>query len=303
MSRPCPPARPPGGPAQHARSGPARRRARLHALLARRAPQHRGHRQLGARVDDRPRRPARRRGSASAPGGVMLPNHAPLKVAETFRVLEALHPGRIDLGLGRAPGTDQLTAFALRRSREALAADDFPEQLAELLGFFSGDASRAEHPFQRITPCRDGVAAPPSVAARLERLQRPGRGRRWPGLRLRPPHQPGVRASSAQRPTARVPPVRLLAEPHGDPRRSVVCAETDDEAERARGLARPHLAAAREGPRAGCSPAPRRGPAYPYTQAERARMRADREPPLRRLAVSACASGSRRWPGPGRWTS
>src|SRR5262245_54354802 len=53
-------------------------------------------------------------------GGVMLPNHSPLKVAETFRTLEALHPGRIDLGIGRAPGTDQLTALALRRFREAL---------------------------------------------------------------------------------------------------------------------------------------------------------------------------------------
>src|SRR5580658_9287797 len=66
-------------------------------------------------------------------GGMMLPNHTPLKVAETFRVLEALHPGRVDLGIGRAPGTDPLTALALRRSREALGADDFPQQLDELL--------------------------------------------------------------------------------------------------------------------------------------------------------------------------
>src|ERR671926_190146 len=50
-------------------------------------------------------------------GGMMLPNHAPLKVAEQFKVLAALHPGRIDLGIGRAPGTDQMTALALRRSR------------------------------------------------------------------------------------------------------------------------------------------------------------------------------------------
>src|SRR5215213_9510952 len=53
-------------------------------------------------------------------GGIMLPNHAPLKVAETFQVLEALHPGRIDLGIGRAPGTDPVTATALRRSRNGL---------------------------------------------------------------------------------------------------------------------------------------------------------------------------------------
>jgi luciferase family oxidoreductase group 1 len=71
-------------------------------------------------------------------GGVMLPNHAPLVVAEQFGMLEALHPGRVDLGIGRAPGTDQLTAFALRRSVEALTADEFPTQLTDLLGFFSG---------------------------------------------------------------------------------------------------------------------------------------------------------------------
>jgi luciferase family oxidoreductase group 1 len=72
-------------------------------------------------------------------GGIMLPNHTPLKVAETFRVLHALFPGRIDLGLGRAPGTDPRTAAALRRSREALAVDDFPEQLAELTRYLDDD--------------------------------------------------------------------------------------------------------------------------------------------------------------------
>jgi luciferase family oxidoreductase group 1 len=71
-------------------------------------------------------------------GGVMLPNHAPLVVAEQFGMLEALHPGRIDLGLGRAPGTDPQTAAALRRNAEPLSADDFPQQLATLLGFFRG---------------------------------------------------------------------------------------------------------------------------------------------------------------------
>ena len=69
----------------------------------------------------------------------MLPNHTPLKVAETFRVLHALFPGRIDLGLGRAPGTDPRTAAALRRSREALAVDDFPERLDELTRYLDDD--------------------------------------------------------------------------------------------------------------------------------------------------------------------
>lgn len=68
-------------------------------------------------------------------GGIMLPNHAPLIIAEQFGTLESLFPGRIDLGLGRAPGTDQLTAYALRRDRRN-DGQDFPEQLAELQGYF-----------------------------------------------------------------------------------------------------------------------------------------------------------------------
>src|SRR5712675_386124 len=64
-------------------------------------------------------------------GGVMLPNHASLIVAEQFGMLEALHPGRIDLGIGRAPGTDPLTAAALRRSYDAVSADEFPDQLGQ----------------------------------------------------------------------------------------------------------------------------------------------------------------------------
>jgi luciferase family oxidoreductase group 1 len=67
-------------------------------------------------------------------GGVMLPNHAPLVVAEQFATLEALHPGRIDLGLGRAPGTDQVTARALRRSAD-LNADHFPDDVVELIRY------------------------------------------------------------------------------------------------------------------------------------------------------------------------
>lgn len=72
-------------------------------------------------------------------GGIMLPNHTPLKVAETFRVLGALFPERIDLGLGRAPGTDPRTAAMLRRSRDAIAVDDFPERLEELRRFLTED--------------------------------------------------------------------------------------------------------------------------------------------------------------------
>ncbi|MGD9998205.1 MAG: LLM class flavin-dependent oxidoreductase [Ilumatobacteraceae bacterium] len=89
-------------------------------------------------------------------GGVMLPNHSPLAVAEQFGMLEALHPGRIDLGLGRAPGTDGLAAAALRRGRTMDGDDDFPRQLAELVGYFDGTSFREVHPFGSIhaTPAR-----------------------------------------------------------------------------------------------------------------------------------------------------
>ncbi|MEU3335143.1 LLM class flavin-dependent oxidoreductase [Streptomyces sp. NPDC006668] len=83
-------------------------------------------------------------------GGVMLPNHAPLVIAEQFGTLEALAPGRVDLGLGRAPGTDGATAAALRRTeRLNEGADDFPEQLAELTRFLDDDFPDG-HPYRRI---------------------------------------------------------------------------------------------------------------------------------------------------------
>ncbi len=69
-------------------------------------------------------------------GGVMLPHYSPLKVAESFGVLSGLFPGRIDLGIGRAAGTDPMTTQALQRDRSQAPLDDFPEQLAELLGYF-----------------------------------------------------------------------------------------------------------------------------------------------------------------------
>jgi len=83
-------------------------------------------------------------------GGVMLPNHASLAVAEQFGMLEAMHPGRIDLGIGRAPGTDPLTARALRRTDLAFTEDEFPAQLVELLGYFSGRFPEG-HPFRHVT--------------------------------------------------------------------------------------------------------------------------------------------------------
>jgi luciferase family oxidoreductase group 1 len=91
-------------------------------------------------------------------GGVMLPNHSPLRIAEAFRVLEALHPGRIDLGLGRAPGTDSITAYALRRG--AAGAEAFPEQIMELLAF-AGGGFPDDHPFRDVAAEPRDVPLPP----------------------------------------------------------------------------------------------------------------------------------------------
>jgi luciferase family oxidoreductase group 1 len=82
-------------------------------------------------------------------GGIMLPHYSPLKVAETFSMLSGLYPGRVDLALGRAPGSDPLTAFALQRDRRHAAPDDFPEQLAELLAYVR-DGLPAGHRFARL---------------------------------------------------------------------------------------------------------------------------------------------------------
>ncbi|GAB4064835.1 LLM class flavin-dependent oxidoreductase [Angustibacter speluncae] len=85
--------------------------------------------------------------------GIMLPNHAPFKVAETFRTLLAIGPGRVDLGLGRAPGTDPLTAHVLRRGQQVDVAAEFPGQVAELLAFLEAGFPEG-HPYERL------VAAP-----------------------------------------------------------------------------------------------------------------------------------------------
>ena len=93
-------------------------------------------------------------------GGVMLPNHAPLMVAERFKVLEALFPGRIDLGLGRAPGTDPVTSYALRNRQDAREGDDFLERFQELL-LLERNGYPEGHPFRKVRAVPADVALPP----------------------------------------------------------------------------------------------------------------------------------------------
>jgi luciferase family oxidoreductase group 1 len=93
-------------------------------------------------------------------GGVMLPNHAPLIVAERFKMLEALFPGRIDLGIGRAPGTDQVTAHALRRKLDVREGDDFLERLHELTLWETRDFPPG-HPYNNVIAMPNDVPLPP----------------------------------------------------------------------------------------------------------------------------------------------
>jgi len=93
-------------------------------------------------------------------GGVMLSHYSPLKVAENFRVLEALFPGRIDLGIGRAPGSDQRTARALRHGPGAVPLEHFPQQLADLIGFLHDELPEG-HPYGGVRAMPAGPSAPP----------------------------------------------------------------------------------------------------------------------------------------------
>jgi luciferase family oxidoreductase group 1 len=173
-------------------------------------------------------------------GGVMLPNHAPLKVAESFKMLEALHPGRIDLGIGRAPGTDQATAVSLRGSRQVLGADHFPEQLMELLRFGGWDAPDAPlWQKARVSQATANVAAIPQdmvlppiwllgssdFSAHLAALLGMGYGFAAHFSDF-PPEGP-MRAYRK-----RFTASGALARPHAILTLSVICAPTDTEAER-----------------------------------------------------------------------
>ncbi len=202
-------------------------------------------------------------------GGVMLPNHSPLKVAEDFLTLEALHPGRIDLGMGRAPGTDQITALALRRSSEHLAADDFPQQV-EMLRAYAGESDFLEgHPLGRVSTELPGVKLPPlwilgSSTYGAQYAAQTGRGYSF-AYHFSPDY--AVPALSAYRNGFQ--PSDELAEPYAILGVSVVCAPTQQRADE---LARAHdlmWLRIRRNERANL-PTPEEAAAYPFTAEEEA---------------------------------
>ena len=216
-------------------------------------------------------------------GGVMLPNHAPLMVAERFKVLEALFPGRIDLGLGRAPGTDPVTSYALRR-RQGLNEnedDDFLDRFQELL-LLTSDGFPDKHPFRSVRAMPVEVALPPifllgSSGYSAQLAAAVGTGFSFahhfsdfdPVAPLRH-YREHFRPSDMRR-----APYAILAA-------AVICAETDAEADRLAATVDLNFVRRTKGEYLPLA-SPEEALAYAYTPADRERIRVNR----RRLFVGS----------------
>lgn len=197
-------------------------------------------------------------------GGVMLPNHSPLVVAEQFGTLEALHPGRIDLGLGRAPGTDHQTARALRRTRD-LGADHFPDDVVELIRYLAPSDGPPGHP-----SANPGAGYLPEVwllGSSLFSAQLAG----LLGLPFSFAYHfspgPVDAALDAYRETFR--PSHLLAEPKAMVAVSVICAPSDEEARWLAGSSALSILQRRTG-RLGLLPSPEEADRYEFSASDSA---------------------------------
>jgi luciferase family oxidoreductase group 1 len=193
-------------------------------------------------------------------GGVMLPNHAPLVIAEQFGMLEALHPGRIDLGIGRAPGTDPATAYALRRTPD-ISADAFPEDFSQLRAFLDGT-----YPRIRAVPAGEGRPAVWLLGSSGFSAQLAG----MLGLPFAFAHHFSARNTEPALALYRskFEPSEELDEPYAMVTAAVFAADTDEEAKR---LAAPQglsILRLRSG-NPGLLPTPEEALAYEFTPGER----------------------------------
>lgn len=196
-------------------------------------------------------------------GGIMLPNHAPLRIAEAFHTLEALHPGRIDLGIGRAPGADRRAAAAMR----PFDAEGFPDQLRELIGLSHGELP-TEHPFHGVRAVPNDVELPP-----IWLLGSSGASARFAGAL-------GVGYSFARHfsPAPAAPPMtayreafrpsRQFTRPHAILAVAVLCAETDEQADFLAGSMDLMWVRFRRN-EFGPVPSPEEAASYPYNPLER----------------------------------
>jgi luciferase family oxidoreductase group 1 len=200
-------------------------------------------------------------------GGIMLPNHAPLRVVETFRVLEALHPGRVDLGIGRAPGTDPVAATALRRSQDGLGAEDFPQRFGELLAF-GGDGFPEDHPFRSVVAMPSDVGLPPIWLLGSSGYSAKAAGEMGLGYAFAAHFSPSNPAPAMRAYRESFEPSETFERPSAVLAVAVVCGETGEHAQRIASsmeLAWVRLRSGRPGP----LPSPEEAIAYPYTPAER----------------------------------
>jgi luciferase family oxidoreductase group 1 len=197
-------------------------------------------------------------------GGVMLPNHSPLVVAEQFATLEALHPGRIDLGLGRAPGTDPVTARALRR-RGDLGADGFPDDVVELINYLTFNDGPPPHP--SATPGSGYLPEVWLLGSSLFSAQLAG----MLGLPFSFAYHfsPGLLMPALESYRNAFQPSFLLDAPRAMVAVSVLCAPSNDEAQWLAGSSALSLVQLRTG-RLGLLPSPEEADAYDYSPAERA---------------------------------
>jgi luciferase family oxidoreductase group 1 len=203
-------------------------------------------------------------------GGVMLPNHPSLVVAEQFGMLEALHPGRIDLGIGRAPGTDQATAAALRHR----GPDEFPRQLTDLLGFFTGEWPSG-HPYATVRAVPGEGNGPDMWLLGSSGYSAQVAGALGLPFAFAHHFMPAntLPALALYRQSFR--PSEALAESYAMVAAGVICAETDERARFLAGSSALSFLRLRQG-HPGQVPSPGEAAAYPYNDLERAFI-ADRQ--------------------------
>ena len=203
-------------------------------------------------------------------GGIMLPNHAPLRIAEAFHTLEALHPDRIDLGIGRAPGSDRAAMAAMR----PFDAEQFPAQLQELLMLSRGDAP-ADHPFHGVRAVPSDVSLPPVWLLGSSGASARFAGSLGMGYSFARHFSPAPAAPPLTAYREAFQPSEQFPEPHAILAVSVVCAPSDEEAEFLAGsLDLSWLRFRRQ--QFGPVPTPEEAAMYPYDDVERAFVRGNR---------------------------
>ena len=207
-------------------------------------------------------------------GGVMLSHYAPLKIAEQFRMLEALYPGRIDLGIGRAPGSDALTARALSPDGRGMSVERFPQQISELRAFMA-DEIPAGHPHAAVRAVPEGPSSPPLWllgSSDQSAVYAAHFGARFAFAHFINPHG-GDQVMAAYREYFR--PVPDCPAPEGALAVFVICAQDDEQAawlRLSRDLWLVRLAQNRLGP----FPTPEEAREHAYTAQERALLEANR---------------------------